>query len=299
MKLLIITQKVDKNDPILGFFHRWIEEFAKHCESLVVVCLEEGAHNLPENVRVLSLGKEGGKSRLKYIFRFYKYIWQERKNYDKVFVHMNQIYVILGALFWRLFKKKIGLWYTHGSVSPGLFFANIFTNKIFTASKESFRLTSVKIVITGHGIDIGFFFAEPGIVREKYWLSVGRLMQSKNHDVAIKEACASKVPLHIAGNGPERTRLESFVQELGTEVHFLGPLSQLELRNEYRLAAKLIHRSKTGSLDKVTLEAAACGCPVDSSDPAINSLPLSVEYVRKYHSLESLVPRILYNLKEQ
>ena len=32
MKLLIITQKVDSADPILGFFHQWVEEFAKHCE---------------------------------------------------------------------------------------------------------------------------------------------------------------------------------------------------------------------------------------------------------------------------
>ena len=32
MNLLLITQKIDKDDPILGFFHRWVEEFAKHFE---------------------------------------------------------------------------------------------------------------------------------------------------------------------------------------------------------------------------------------------------------------------------
>lgn len=35
MRLLIITQKVDENDAILGFFHGWIAEFAKHCEQLI------------------------------------------------------------------------------------------------------------------------------------------------------------------------------------------------------------------------------------------------------------------------
>jgi hypothetical protein len=60
MKLLIITQKVDINDPILGFFHRWIEEFAKHCEKITVICLYKGTYNLPNNVKVLSLGKEEG-----------------------------------------------------------------------------------------------------------------------------------------------------------------------------------------------------------------------------------------------
>ena len=58
MKLLIITQTVDINDQILGFFHRWVEEFAKHCEQITVICLEKGIHDLPQNVRVFSLGKE-------------------------------------------------------------------------------------------------------------------------------------------------------------------------------------------------------------------------------------------------
>jgi len=58
MKLLITTQTIDKNDPILGFFHGWVKEFSKHFEEINVICLKEGEHNLPENVHVYSLGKE-------------------------------------------------------------------------------------------------------------------------------------------------------------------------------------------------------------------------------------------------
>ena len=58
MKLLLVTQKVDEDDEVLGFMHRWIEEFAKHCEKVIVVCLREGSHSLPDNVEVHSLGKE-------------------------------------------------------------------------------------------------------------------------------------------------------------------------------------------------------------------------------------------------
>ena len=72
MKLLILTQKVDKNDDVLGFFHGWILEFAKNYEKVTVICLYEGKHDLPENVKVLSLGKERGVSKLKYILNFYK-----------------------------------------------------------------------------------------------------------------------------------------------------------------------------------------------------------------------------------
>ena len=46
MKLLIMTQAVDQNDPVLGFFHRWIEEFSRHCERVHVICLKEGEHSL-------------------------------------------------------------------------------------------------------------------------------------------------------------------------------------------------------------------------------------------------------------
>ena len=116
-KLLIITQKVDKNDSVLGFFHGWILEFAKNYEELIVICLEKGEYDLPDNVKVLSLGKEDNVSKFVYLIRFYKYILQNRKNYDNVFVHMNVEYVILGGLVWKILRKKIGLWYMHKSVT--------------------------------------------------------------------------------------------------------------------------------------------------------------------------------------
>ena len=38
MKLLIITQAIDENNPVMGFFVRWVEEFSKHCEKITVIC---------------------------------------------------------------------------------------------------------------------------------------------------------------------------------------------------------------------------------------------------------------------
>src|SRR5512146_1469044 len=113
MKLLIITQKADRNDPILGFFHRWLIEFARHFDSVLVICLEEGEHDLPANVRVMSLGKERRRSRGAYVARLLSIAWRERQSYDAVFVHMNPIYIVLCGLLWRLLHKPIALWYTH------------------------------------------------------------------------------------------------------------------------------------------------------------------------------------------
>ena len=137
MKLLVVTQVIDINHPILGFFHGWVEELASHCEQVHVICLQAGKYSLPANVTVHSLGKEEGKGRSTYLYRFFKLIWQLRKHYDGVFVHMNQIYVLLGAPLWRLLNKKVGLWYAHGTVTLSLRLATIFTNKIFTSKGDS------------------------------------------------------------------------------------------------------------------------------------------------------------------
>lgn len=294
MKLLIITQAVDAYDPSLGFFLRWIEEFAKHAESIEVVCLKEGKHLLPHNVRVHSLGKEKGTSRIKYIWNFYKYIWQLRHHYDTVFVHMNPEYIVVAGVLWRLMNKKVALWYTHKSVNLKLRIAVLFSHIVFTASKESFRLRTKKLHVMGHGIDTDFFSSDASIVRGDWLLSVGRLMKSKRHDLAIRMAIKEGKELRIIGEGPERKHLEALAVELGARVHFLGGLTHAQLRDEYRKAAYLIHTSETGSLDKVVLEALACGLPIRTNDPALKHLEHEgTRYVREHHSLQSLIPAIL------
>lgn len=320
MKLLIITQAVDERDPVLGFFTHWLTEFAKHLERVEVICLRKGQYELPPNVRVHSLGKERGVSRARYVLNFYTYIWRMRHDYDAVFVHMNPEYVVLGGFLWRLWRKRIALWYTHKSVNLKLRVTELFAHIIFTASKESFRLPSRKVRVMGHGIDTDFFSPDSRVARGEWYLSVGRLMPSKDHKMAIVEARNDGKTLRIAGEGPERENLEAYAHSLGARVEFLGGLSQAALRDEYRKAMLLIHTSKTGSLDKVVLEALACGLPVRTYDPALADLPVTVvparpealgkgviashdadgsvlaRYVREHHSLARLIPKIVEEL---
>src|SRR3989344_2109206 len=292
MRLLICTQTVDARDSHLGFFVRWIEEFSKHCEKVTVICLKEGRYKLPENVKVYELGKSVGS--IRRAVRLFSLSWKLRKEYDAVFVHMNPEYIVVAGRLWRLMDKKIALWYTHKSVNLKLRVAVLLAHVVFTASKESFRLATKKVRVMGHGIDTDFFTPDSHILRGAHLLSVGRLMPSKRHDVAVRMAAEQGRTLLIAGEGPERESLEALARSLNTPVEFLGGLTQLQLRDEYRKAAVLLHTSETGSLDKVVLEALACGLPVKTADPALTMLETAgPEYVRAHHSLAKLIPAIL------
>ena len=278
MKLLICTQIVDKNDPVLGFFARWIEEFKKHCEVEVISLRNLGSHGKIARAWCLLRLVAPGK-------------------YDAVFVHMNPEYVVAAGWLWKLRGKKIALWYTHKNVNLKLRVAELFADVILTASKESFRLPSNKVRVMGHGIDTEFFTPDQGIVRGESILSVGRLMKSKRHDLAIEAAAREHRELRIAGDGPERTNLDALAKKLGARVHFLGGINQTQLRDEYHKAAYLIHTSETGSLDKVVLEALACGCPVKTNDPALKYLEQTTPaYIREHHSLAKLIPAKLKEL---
>lgn len=274
MKLLILTQKVDLSDDNLGFFHEWIEEFAKHYEKVTVICLFKGKYNLPDNVKVLSLGKEDAISKSKYSFNFFKYIWQERKNYDHVFVHMNQIYVLLGGLFWKLTNKKIGLWYVHGSVDWKLKIAEKIVNVVFTASPESFRVKSNKLKIVGHGIDVDKFkIEEPKKANQFKIISIGRITPSKDILTLIKaidilskdDDIRNLISVDIIGGVIyksdevylEKLKAEVKERSLGNCIKFVGSIPGNERYNYFKSAHLLAHMSKTGSLDKVSLEAMA------------------------------------------
>lgn len=280
MRLLVFTQKVKADDPILGFMIGWLTALSKQVETLEVICLEQGSYELPPNVRVWSLGKESGQSRLKYILNFYRLIFKLRHNYDAVWVHMNQIYVLLGFWPWRLWGKKISLWYAHGSVSWSLRLAERLADLIFTSSSRGFRLPSRKVQVVGQGIDTDKFTYRPEVaVRESgLLLHVGRISSVKRQLELVTA---------LAGLGNQSWQLifygsaitpadEKYLVELKAKIEALdlshkitfgGNLSQAELAATLLRADLFITMSRTGSLDKVVLEAMAAGViPVVTND---------------------------------
>ncbi len=308
MKLLIITQKVDKDDPILGFFHSWLEEFSNHGEKIIVICLEKGEYNLPANVEVLSLGKEFGQGRIKYLWRFYWYLWQESNNYDAVFVHMNQIYIILAAWWWRLANKKVGLWYVHKQVSLSLKLAEKLTNVVFTTSAEVFKLPSQKVIYTGHGIDIDFFKPTDNKFTDNkiHLVSVGRLSPVKEFEVLIEAAkiltdSGYSLAIDIIGGSigdqSYENRLKQMIKDYGLEtvVILRGALKQFDMKNYLKSNSIFVHTCRVGSWDKVTLEAMSMGLPVISPSEIIKPLtePVGMYFSGDSHDLAEKIKNII------
>jgi glycosyltransferase involved in cell wall biosynthesis len=281
MKLLITTQSVDLDDAALGFFHRWLVEFSKQYEEVSVICLKEGRHDLPPNVKIFSLGKEKGAGKVVRTARFFRYIWVLRRGYDAVFVHMNPIYIALGGIFWKASGKHIGLWYTHRQVNALLRVAERLADVVFTASPESFRIKSGKVRVLGHGIDLEKLAYRPHRTSGERirLLHVGRITRIKNCDVLIEAARILKsagrdISLVFIGSPatPEdaeyQAALKRQVEEagLGGDVEFRGSVAHDGIGDVFREADVSVNLCPTGGVDKVVLESMACGTSVLASN---------------------------------
>ena len=317
VRLLILTQKIDKDDDILGFFHGWVEKLAQYCESIIVICLERGAYNLPINVRILSLGKEEEHSRIKYLMNFYNFIWTERKNYDTVFVHMNPEYIVLGGLLWKIFGKKIFLWYNHKKGGVKTRIAGRLSKKIFYTSDFSFFAKSKKSRIMPAGIDTDKFrFSNEQRATSNAILSLGRISPVKHIDIlidALKILDGRNISFiaNIYGDPTEKdidyyNKIKEMASDLEKKgkIIFYKSVPNYETPVIYNQNEIFVNLTPTGSFDKTILEAMACGCiPIvcNKSFEKIFNHELSSTLIFKESDPKDLSEKILYlfNLYEE
>ncbi len=332
MKLLICTQAVDNDDVALGFFPRWIEEFATHAEHVTVICLRTGKYSLPPNVHVYTLGK-GNK--LTRSYRFIKMSFKLRARYDNVFVHMNPEYVALAGWMWRLQGKKIALWYAHKSITLKLRIAVFFATSICSVTEKSFPLATPKMHGLGHGIDTSLFAQRQHERTDHLRLvTAGRIAHSK-HEI---EMLAVVDLLKEAGHTPKLTIVgdAGTLQERAYKQKLIAEIERRGLQNDVHMAGAVPHASlpallaqqdvflnfgTTGNMDKAGFEPLAMGIPLVSTNPAFKEVlepsglyaPLEdaslivkailraqtidiqplMQYTREHHALQRLIPKIL------
>lgn len=292
MKLLFITQKVDKDDDVLGTYHSWIAGLATKVEAVKVICLYRGAAELPSNVEVFSLGKESagadlrGLTRTKYILRFYTYLWRLRKDYDVVFVHMNPEYVILGCIFWKLWGKKIILWYNHPLGNLKARIAIWLSGMVLHTSPEAFVARYKKARRMPIGVDTDFFRRRPEIPKNKNSiLYIGRLSPIKNLDILIDalmllDGKGVDFMLTVAGD-PSKASEQDYAKRIKKQaaplvdkgkVKFIGSVANSKTPELYNAHAICVNLTFSGSFDKTIIEAMACEVPVLASNRAVAEL---------------------------
>ncbi|MEK7583045.1 MAG: glycosyltransferase family 4 protein [Patescibacteria group bacterium] len=249
-RLLIICQKVDEQDDLLGFFVGWIREFQRYFQ-----------------VEVVAL--HGPQPRPKLV-RWMVFVWnvlRAARRSDAVFCHMSPIFAVIAALG----GKPVSLWYLHRSVTWRLKLAQKFSQKIFTASAESLRLESKKIVAVGHGIDAARFATKRDWRSAERILSVGRISPIKDFETLLRTG----LPVTIVGR-PIMSGDAEYFEKLKqySNANFEGFVPYIKMPEYYANADIFVNCSPTGGIDKAVLEAMASGCIVLVCNEAFrNDLP--------------------------
>lgn len=275
MHLVVITQVLDRRDAVLGFFHTWCVEFARHVDELTVFAQDVGDVDLPDNARAVSLGRDEGRGKPTMLARLTRGLAGVRKP-AAIWAHMVPRFVLYAAPVAAARRIPLTLWYTHAGVDRSLRMAAPLVRRVFTASEESFRLESAaaKVIVTGHGID-GDHFALGGDERPVDVLTVGRVAPSKGQRELL-DALERLAASH--GGAPDampRTEIagdillardRAYADEVsaraaawGDRVSLLGAVPYVEVADVMRRAKIMVNVSGTGSVDKVVLEAMACG----------------------------------------
>lgn len=150
--------------------------------------------------------------------------------------------------------RALGTWQRHlaAVVCPSRFFVDKFVE--WGWPRERF-------VHVPNWVDADRFV--PGFEPGGYALYFGRLILDKGLATMVRAAHAARLPLKLAGTGPDEAALKALVAELGAEVEFLGYRSGSELHDVVRgarcvaLASELFENAPM-----MLLEAMALGKPV-------------------------------------
>ncbi len=150
---------------------------------------------------------------------------------------------------------------------------------------EEQRFRGVDVDVLPMPADAGVFsppdpssVAESADDRPPVFIVAARLIAQKRIGIAIEAfaRASSRIPgavLEIAGDGPERSRLEAHAASIGVgdRVRFAGMLSPAELAERFRRATGVVVTSEEEGYGLTLIEGALCGTPavaVRSGGPA-------------------------------
>jgi len=279
MRLMLFNLATDADDPILGFTTRWITALAKRVEFIHVITMRAGRIEVPENVRVYSVGKEKGYSEPRRAVEFYRLLFRilREDRIDACFSHMIPIFTVLAAPVLKAKGIPIVTWYAHPSLTWILKLAHHLSEKMVTSVATAYPYRHDKLVVVGQGIDTDLFCPDERSKPDSppMILCVGRLSPVKDHPTLLKAAALLRqrwsYPFRVVIlGGPAGPQDEPYVRSLHRLVEdldlqdivtFQPPVPMSQLPNWYRRCTVHVNMTPTGSGDKVAWEAMACGRP--------------------------------------
>ena len=131
-----------------------------------------------------------------------------------------------------------------------------------------------KLFVFRNGVDLELFQPEKqkearsrlGLPDKKTLFSVGNLVELKGHHIVIEalDLLPNDISLVIAGDGPEKQRLEALARQRGVSerVRFAGQIPNADLKWWYSASDALVLCSSREGWPNVLLESMACGTPV-------------------------------------
>lgn len=301
MRLLVITQVMERKDSSLGFFVRWVEELSKRVDTVQVICLKRGeydpyaelekgtmlrrAQTALDRVAVHSIGKEDAVgsgsqliNQLRYILRFYRLLFRLRGTYDAVFVHMNEEYVLLAGPIWRMLRIPVFMWRNHYQGTWRTDIAAGFASKVFCTSQYSYTAKYKKTALMPVGVDISSLNANIPVSRKAHSiLFLARFDRSKKPHLLVQALAELKKkgftftatfaggPSDSAGTYVDEVKRLANELDVEVECTFVGAVPNTETYRYFRSHEIFVNCAGSGMLDKTIFEAAAAGCLVAAS----------------------------------
>jgi glycosyltransferase involved in cell wall biosynthesis len=276
VKFVVVTQRVDEDDPALGATVAKIRALAARVDELVVLALDAVPTKLPPNVRVRTFGSGGRARRTAHLSS--GLAAELRPRPIGVLAHMAPVYAVIAAPVVRPARVPLLLWFTHWRVSPLLRLAERVSTHVLSVDAGSFPFPTPKLVPIGHGIDLGVPVPQRRYDGRLRLLALGRTSPAKGL-MPIIEAVRSVPEAELEIRGPSLTDEERQHREnlgaLGAYVE--PPVTHADVRDVYARADVLVNNMRAGALDKVVYEAAGAGLPVLVASEGFDSLVAGID----------------------
>ncbi|MDA9637350.1 hypothetical protein N9T05_01615 [bacterium] len=272
-KILIFNISTDSNNTSLGFAVNWINQLSKYYIEIDVVTLNKGAtHMLNDNINVYS---HDSINKITKFIEIRKTIKNLLKNNEYRFClsHMTTSLTLVSSTIFKFNNLQSILWYTHKGPTTFikkivLYLGALFSDRIITASKNSFPLRFKKVTSIGHAINYENFYRSRINTETKDFLILSRISRSKNIDESIQgflnSVYGESQSITIVG-GPltkQDVEYESYLKNkysAYSNIRFAGSIPHPNLSKYIDKTRFHINNTPKGFYDKSVLETLSGG----------------------------------------